>query len=132
MGRGGKRGGSSGRGNGGQKHHGKRPAPWFTGLYTNPLIEALPRFPYAAQRAQLLGRTLEQRQQYQETGDWGLEKRYKILPLDRLQHWLDTGRLSVDNGVITIRDMVECGLIRGSVWDGVKLLGNVCASMFGI
>ncbi|KAI3660410.1 hypothetical protein MP638_002493 [Amoeboaphelidium occidentale] len=102
VGRGGKRGGSSGRGNGGQKHHGKRPQPWFTGLYTNPIIEGLPRWTWAARDA---------------------KPRYRTVNLDKLQHWIDMGRLNTEE-LITMRTLKLSGIIPGKIRDGVKLLAN--------
>lgn len=102
IGRGGKRGGSSGRGNGGQKHHGKKPVPWFTGLAADPLTDTIPAFPWSPR---------------------ALKPQLKVLNLDRLQHWLDMGRLPRDQ-VITMRHLVESKCIIGRVVDGVKLLGN--------
>jgi large subunit ribosomal protein L15 len=102
IGRGGRRGGSSGRGQGGQKHHANRPAPWFTGLYTNPIVEALPRWPWAPRE---------------------LKPIYCTLNLDRLQHWIELGRLDASK-LITIADMVRSGLVGSSVRDGVKLLAR--------
>lgn len=109
MGRGGRRGGSSGRGNGGQKHHGKRPSPWFTGLYTNPLIHALPRWPWAPREHSLL---------------------YVPLNLDRLQHWIELGRLDPGRP-ITLEEMFRSGLLRTFTSDrfaGVKLLSRGASS----
>ena len=104
VGRGGKRGGSSGRGNGGQKHHAKAPPPWFSSLYTNPIIDALPRWSWAPRAS---------------------KPRYRTLNLDRIQFWIETGRLNVSPGQpITMQHLKNSGIIIGRIQDGVKLLGN--------
>ncbi len=77
--------------------------PWFTGLYTNPIIEGLPKWPWAPR---------------------DLKPIYKPLNLDRLQHWIDMGRLDPSR-VITLKDLHASGIIVGRIRDGVKLLGNV-------
>lgn len=45
--------------------------------------------------------------------------------LDRIQDFWDNGRIPLARGdTLTIRTMRECGLLTGTLKDGVKLLGN--------
>lgn len=45
--------------------------------------------------------------------------------LDRIQDFWDNGRIPLKEGeTLTIRTMRECGLLTGTLKDGVKLLGN--------
>ena len=46
------------------------------------------------------------------------------LNLRRIKEWIKAGRLETD-GVITMKHMRDCGLIRRRVGDGVKLLAIV-------
>lgn len=46
------------------------------------------------------------------------------LNLRRIKEWIEAGRLETD-GVITMKDMRDCGLVRRRVGDGVKLLAIV-------
>ncbi|KAI3641810.1 hypothetical protein MIR68_000079 [Amoeboaphelidium protococcarum] len=104
VGRGGKRGGSSGRGNGGQKHHDGPSKPWFTGLTTNPIIQAIPRWSWAPRE---------------------VKPRYRTLNLDYLQFCIESGRLKYQDGdVLTMRDLKQARVLNGKIVDGVKLLGN--------
>lgn len=53
-------------------------------------------------------------------------KTWAPVNLDRIQHWIDQGRLtSSPERPITARELLHSGCIH-NVHDGVKLLGNVC------
>jgi large subunit ribosomal protein L15 len=53
-------------------------------------------------------------------------KTYAPVNLDRIQHWVDQGRLtSSPKDPITARDLLESGCIHNA-HDGVKVLGDVC------
>ena len=53
-----------------------------------------------------------------------LEMKMQTLNLDKLQRWIDMGRLEPkENELLTIRDLLECGLISRAR-DGVKLLAK--------
>ena len=53
------------------------------------------------------------------------QKTYAPVNLDRIQHWIDTGRLtSSPDKPITARELLLSGCIH-QVHDGIKLLGNV-------
>lgn len=52
-------------------------------------------------------------------------KTYAPINLDRIQHWIDQGRLqSTPENPITARELLLSGCIH-DVHDGVKLLGDV-------
>lgn len=54
-------------------------------------------------------------------------KVYAPINLDRIQHWIDQGRLhSSPENPITARELLLSGCIH-NVHDGVKLLGDVCS-----
>lgn len=56
-------------------------------------------------------------------------KTYAPINLDRLQHWIDQGRLtSSPDKPITARELLLSGCIH-NVHDGIKLLGSVSASV---
>ena len=48
---------------------------------------------------------------------------YHRLNLDRVQEWIDEGRLDPSR-TITMKDLRDSGVIRRKIRDGVKLLGN--------
>ena len=53
------------------------------------------------------------------------ERDLQILNLDTIQQFIVMGRLiPKPNGFITIRDLLECGIIS-QLKDGVKILSNV-------
>ena len=53
-------------------------------------------------------------------------KEYAAVNLDRLQHWVDQGRLiSTPEQPITARELLLSGCVH-DVKDGVKILGDVC------
>lgn len=53
------------------------------------------------------------------------KKEYNQLNLERIQEFWDNNRINLQPGqVLTIKEMIKCGLITGSVKDGVKILGN--------
>ena len=57
-------------------------------------------------------------------------KSYAPVNLDRIQHWIDQGRLtSSPEKPITARDLLLSGCIH-DVHDGIKLLGDVRCSLF--
>ncbi|PPQ86882.1 hypothetical protein CVT25_012601 [Psilocybe cyanescens] len=52
------------------------------------------------------------------------EKTYAPINLDRIQHWIDQGRLtSSPSNPITARDLLKSGCIH-NVHDGIKILGD--------
>lgn len=52
-------------------------------------------------------------------------KTYAAVNLDRLQHWIDQGRLhSTPEKPITAKELLLSGCVH-NVYDGIKLLGNV-------
>ena len=54
-------------------------------------------------------------------------KTYAEVNLDRLQHWIDQGRLhSTPENPITAKELLLSGCVH-NVHDGIKLLGNVRA-----
>lgn len=58
------------------------------------------------------------------------QKTYAPVNLDRIQHWIDTGRLtSSPDKPITARDLLLSGCIH-QVHDGIKLLGSVSTDLF--
>jgi len=96
------RGGTSGRGHNGQKSRsGPGPKPGFEGGQT-PITKLIPKRGFVNQNA----------------------KTYAPVNLDRLQHWVDQGRLSsTPEKPITARELLLSGCIH-EVHDGVKLLGD--------
>lgn len=53
------------------------------------------------------------------------QKTYAPINLDRIQHWIDQGRLtSSPDKPITARELLLSGCVH-QVHDGIKLLGNV-------
>jgi len=53
-------------------------------------------------------------------------KEYAAVNLDRLQHWIDQGRLvSTPGQPITARELLLSGCVH-DVKDGIKILGDVC------
>lgn len=52
-------------------------------------------------------------------------KTYAAVNVDRLQHWIDQGRLhSTPEKPITAKELLLSGCVH-NVHDGIKLLGNV-------
>ncbi|OLN85523.1 50S ribosomal protein L15 [Colletotrichum chlorophyti] len=92
------KGKTSGRGHKGQGQHGKV-KPWFQGGQT-PLIVQRGVKGFDNKRAPVMSK----------------------LNLDKLQQWIDAGRLDATKQ-ITVKEIIESGLI-GSVKDGIKLLGR--------
>ncbi|WYZ39709.1 hypothetical protein EsH8_IV_000050 [Colletotrichum jinshuiense] len=92
------KGKTSGRGHKGQKQHG-HVKPWFQGGQT-PLIVQRGSKGFDNKRAPVMSK----------------------LNLDKLQQWIDAGRLDATKQ-ITVKEIIESGLI-GSVKDGIKLLGR--------
>ena len=55
-------------------------------------------------------------------------KVYAPVNLDRIQHWIDQGRLtSSPENPITARELLQSGCVH-QVHDGIKLLGDVSSS----
>lgn len=53
------------------------------------------------------------------------KKEYKELNIERIQEFWSLGRIPLEEGeTLTIKVMKDCGLITGSMKDGVKLLGR--------
>ena len=53
-------------------------------------------------------------------------KEYAAVNIDRLQHWVDQGRLvSTPEQPITARELLLSGCVH-DVKDGIKILGDVC------
>ncbi|SGZ58978.1 CIC11C00000003392 [Sungouiella intermedia] len=95
------KGKTSGRGQKGQKARGKVPH-WLEGGQT-PFYK---RFP-------IIGFKRPHRKEFHDVN------------LDRIQDFWNNGRIPLKEGeTLTIRVMRECGLLTGSLKDGVKLLGN--------
>jgi len=96
------RGGTAGRGNNGQKSRsGPGPKAGFEGGQT-PITKLIPKRGFVNQNA----------------------KTYAPVNLDRLQHWIDQGRLtSSSENPITARELLLSGCIH-DVHDGIKLLGD--------
>ncbi|GBE82532.1 ribosomal protein L18e/L15P [Sparassis latifolia] len=97
------KGGTSGRGHNGQKSRSGngKPKAGFEGGQT-PLWKLLPKRGFVNQTA----------------------KTWAPVNLDRIQHWIDQGRLqSTPDNPITARELLLSGCIH-NVHDGVKLLGN--------
>ena len=56
-------------------------------------------------------------------------REFEIVNLDKLQNFVSMGRIiPKENGMITMRDLLHCGLIS-QVQDGVKILSNVRTSL---
>ena len=52
-------------------------------------------------------------------------REFEIVNLDKLQNFVSMGRIiPKENGMITMRDLLHCGLIS-QIQDGVKILSNV-------
>lgn len=95
------KGKTAGRGQKGQKARGKVPR-WFEGGQT-PFYK---RFP-------IIGFKRPHRRIYNQ------------LNLERIQEFWDNKRIPLQaDELLTIQKMRECGLITGSIKDGVKILGN--------
>ncbi|EED84154.1 predicted protein [Postia placenta Mad-698-R] len=96
------RGGTSGRGNNGQKSRaGRGPRVGFEGGQT-PITKLLPKRGFVNSSG----------------------KKYAPINLDRIQHWIDQGRLeSSPEKPITARELLLSGCIH-QVHDGIKLLGD--------
>ena len=95
IGRGGAHGGSSCRGNGGQKKHGKGPGLLFEGGQM-PLVRRLPKRGFT---------------------NAPFKKQYEVINIARLNDRFD------DNAVITLDALIESGIIRGSC-KMIKILGS--------
>jgi len=95
-------GGTSGRGANGQKSRsGPGPRRGFEGGQT-PITKLFPKRGFVNQN----------------------EKTWAPVNLDRLQHWIDQGRLSSSpENPITARELLLSGCVH-DVHDGIKLLGN--------
>ncbi|KAF9532374.1 ribosomal protein L18e/L15P [Crepidotus variabilis] len=95
-------GGTSGRGHNGQKSRsGPGIRPGFEGGQT-PITKLFPKRGF-----------------YNHN-----EKTYAPINLDRIQHWIDQGRLtSSPENPITARDLFESGCVH-NVHDGIKILGD--------
>ncbi|PSK74869.1 ribosomal protein L15 [Candidozyma auris] len=92
---------TSGRGQKGQKARGKVPR-WFEGGQT-PYFK---RFP-------IIGFKRPHKREYND------------LNLDRIQEFWNSGRIPLKEGeTLDYKVMRDCGLVTGSIKDGVKLLGN--------
>ncbi|EKM55774.1 uncharacterized protein PHACADRAFT_256638 [Phanerochaete carnosa HHB-10118-sp] len=97
------RGGTSGRGHKGQKARSGngKPKPGFEGGQT-PIIKLIPKKGFVNANAKV----------------------YAPVNLDRIQHWIDQGRLtSSPENPITARELLLSGCVHG-VHDGIKLLGD--------
>lgn len=53
-----------------------------------------------------------------------LKEEFSVLNLDRLQSWIDQGRIDASKE-ITFKEMLDSRIVHG-IKDGVKLLGSVC------
>lgn len=95
-------GGTAGRGANGQKSRsGSGPRPGFEGGQT-PVTKLFPKRGFVNQN----------------------EKTYAPVNLDRIQHWIDQGRLTSSPGeFITARELLLSGCVH-DVHDGIKILGN--------
>ncbi|PHH81409.1 hypothetical protein CDD82_841 [Ophiocordyceps australis] len=89
---------TAGRGNHGQKQHGKV-RPWFQGGQT-PLWKQVGTKGFINVRAPQMSE----------------------VNLEQIQHWINQGRLDA-NKQITPKELIECGIV-GSVKDGVKILAR--------
>ncbi|KAL2258883.1 hypothetical protein VTK26DRAFT_7628 [Humicola hyalothermophila] len=95
---------TAGRGHKGQKQHGKV-KPWFQGGQT-PLIVSHGRMGFINHRAPEM----------------------MELNLDRLQAWIDAGRLDPTKQ-ITPREIIKSGIVGPTIKDGIKLLARGGESM---
>ncbi|KAI9487358.1 MAG: ribosomal protein L18e/L15P [Benjaminiella poitrasii] len=102
------KGKTAGRGHKGQKARAGngRPVPWFEGGQT-PLVRSLPKRGFNNFHS----------------------KEYQELNLDKLQHWINTGRLDASQP-ITMKHLLDSRCIH-KIEDGVKLL-SVGADTFNI
>lgn len=92
---------TSGRGQKGQKARGKVPR-WFEGGQT-PYFKRFPIIGFKRPHA----------------------REYNDLNLEKVQHFWEMGRIPLKEGeTLDYKVMRECGLVTGSMKDGVKLLGN--------
>ncbi|PSK37967.1 ribosomal protein L15 [Candidozyma pseudohaemuli] len=92
---------TSGRGQKGQKARGKVPR-WFEGGQT-PYFKRFPIIGFKRPHKRV----------------------YNDLNLEKVQHFWEKGRIPLREGdVLDYKVMRECGLVTGTVKDGVKLLGN--------
>ncbi|KNC80344.1 50S ribosomal protein L15, partial [Sphaeroforma arctica JP610] len=91
---------TSGRGHKGQGKYGTGKGPHFEGGQ-KPLHKTIPK--------------------------WGMttfkRKEYETVNLNKLQTWIDQGRLDT-SGVITMKTLRDCGLASRSLKGGVKILGE--------
>jgi len=94
------KGKTAGRGHKGQKARSGNgpPRPWFEGGQT-PLVKRLPKRGFVNQHA----------------------KKYQPVNLERLQHWIQEGRLNGEN--VTMADLLDSRCIH-KIEDGVKLLAE--------
>ncbi|KAG2189091.1 hypothetical protein INT44_004233 [Umbelopsis vinacea] len=94
------KGKTAGRGHKGQKARSGNgpPRPWFEGGQT-PLVKRMPKRGFVNQHA----------------------KKYQPVNLERLQHWIQEGRL--DTTSITMADLLDSRCIH-KIEDGVKLLAD--------
>lgn len=95
IGRGGAHGGSSCRGNGGQKKYGKGPGLLFEGGQM-PLVRRLPKRGFT---------------------NAPFKKQYEVINVARLQDHFD------DNAVITVEALIESGIIHNAC-AAIKILGG--------
>jgi large subunit ribosomal protein L15 len=59
-------------------------------------------------------------------------KEYAAVNIDRLQHWVDQGRLvSTPEQPITARELLLSGCVH-DVKDGIKILGDVCVPLVSV
>jgi len=95
------KGKTCGRGHKGQKSRSgnKKPRPFFEGGQT-PLHQKLPKVGFTNRRRDEL----------------------QTVNLDKLQHWVDSGRLPADQ-TLTMRDLAVAGVV-GRIKHGVKILGG--------
>ncbi|CAH6719403.1 54S ribosomal protein L10, mitochondrial [[Candida] jaroonii] len=95
------KGKTAGRGQKGQKARGKVPR-WFEGGQT-PFFKRFPIIGFKRPH----------------------KKIYNELNLERIQEFWNNGRIPLKSGeLLTMKVMKECGLVTGSIKDGVKVLGN--------
>jgi large subunit ribosomal protein L15 len=50
--------------------------------------------------------------------------RYKYINLEKLQYFIDTGRIDPTSGTITLYTLKQCGMVNTIKWPGVKLLAR--------
>jgi ribosomal protein L15 len=103
-GRGSGRGRTSGRGHNGQKQRNGVNIPvLFEGGQT-PMFKRIPKLMWTNRRHKL---------------------RYKHLNIEKLQYYIDTGRIDTSSGTITMKTLKDSGILKGIKWPGVKLLARV-------